>query len=59
MGFILGTLITLLITEAVLGFYLMNGYYELVELIYTVIVMSVMIKFIFTTKYFIDKKVDK
>jgi len=26
MGLILGTLITLLITEAVLGFYLMNGY---------------------------------
>ena len=56
---IISTLMTFLVIEAVFEYYMMNGYSEFVEMIYTVLVVGVMTKFLFTTKFFIDKKLDK
>lgn len=56
---VISTLMIFLIIEGVFGYYMMNGYLELIESIYTVVVVGVMTKFLFTTKYFIDKKLDK
>ncbi len=56
---VISTLITFLIIEAVLGYLLMDEYKELVESIYTTIVVAFMIKFLFTTKFFIEKKLEK
>lgn len=53
---VISILMTFLIIEAVFGYFLMNGYQEFVELIYTVIVVGIMTKFLFTTKFFIEKK---
>ena len=56
---VIGILMAFLIAEAIFGYFQMSQWEQVIETIYTIIIVAVMTKFIFTTKYFVDKKLEK